>query len=429
MTDQIIIAGKPISQFYKLPFDKNTRILRLNVLESHTEIRAGNRQYYLVDRETLSFKKGVLTIRVTLENEQPVKVYLKVEYDHLLVSCSVDTDESYLGRYAYRALRAMLWNEFHDFKEYYWPECFNEVTGRSKYIDVIRDRYGVDVKLKRTFKGFFRPNDYFLKITERKVLKRELVQKEITPLNNQNVIGYCLANTDPVKFQSNHYPFLIPYNFTTNADNKTVKSFKSFIFEDIDTEEFNLTSNQTNLNKICYEMKKIARIQFGEYSDSKERGYEIDSMNRVNKREIFELFNRALPMLSLETFTHYLFTYGMRNIHARPRKKDMQVAIFSTDIPSLSFLLTDRGDYYELKLRFRVNGKVLLICEGSIAMFFICSSSKPNVWYFLESEMDSRVVLFFSRTNFKIQVPKGYYKEHFESYVDEIKKHYELEVK
>ncbi|MBT2561353.1 hypothetical protein J7E50_10965 [Pedobacter sp. ISL-68] len=429
MADITMVAGKPISQFYKLPFEKNSRILRLNVLESHTEMRAGNRPFYRVERKPVSFKKGVLTIRVKLENEHPVKVYLKVEYDHLLVSCSVDTDECYLGRYAYRTLRAMLWNEFHDFEKYYWPECFNEITGRSKYLDVICDRYGIDIKLKKIFNGFFRPNDYFLPMTERKVLKREVGKKEPIILNNENAVGYCLANTDPVRFHSNHYPFLLPYTFSANADNKTVKSYKGFIFEDSDTEGFDFTPNQADLNKICYEMKNIARIQFTEYADNEELSDEINDLNLNNRDKIFELFNKALPMLSREPFSHYLFTYGMRNIQKRPMKKDMQVATFSMEVPTLSFLLTDKGDHYELKLRFRVNGKVLLFCEDRIAMFFICSASKPNVWYFLESETDSRVVLFFSRKNFRIQVPKGYYKEHFEHYVNEIKEYYELEVK
>jgi hypothetical protein len=294
---------------------------------------------------------------------------------------------------------------------------------------VICDRYGVDIRLKKIFKGFFRPNDYFLHIPERKVLKRARVQKESAASDHENVIGYCLANTDPVKFHSNHYPFLIPYTFSPNADNRTVKSFKSFTFGNNDTEGFDLTPNQTDLNKICYEMKNIARIQFREYGDSKERSDEIDDLNLNNRDKIFELFNEALPMLSREKFTHYLFTYGMRNIQRRPMKKDMQVATFSMDIPALSFLLTDKGNYYELKLRFRVKGRVFLFCEDRTAMFFICSSSNPNVWYLLESETDSRVVLFFSRKNFRIQVPKGYYKEHFEPYVNEIKKHYELEVK
>ncbi|MDQ1138643.1 hypothetical protein [Pedobacter agri] len=430
MDNEKVLAGKPKSQFYKLPFDKSTRILRLNVLESHTELRAGNRPYYMVERKPLSFKKGVLTMRVKLENEPAVKVYLKVEYDHLLVSCNIDTDENYLGRYAYRTLRAMLWNEFHDFEEYYWPECFNEATGRSKYLEVICDRYGVDIRLKKEFKGFFRPDDYFLHIAKRKVLERKHVTNGFATLNNEYLIGYCLANTDPVRFHSNHYPFLIPYSFYLNADNKTVKSFTGFLFEEDDSfEQSKLSANQAELNSICYEMKKIARIQFREYGDSNERSGEIDDLNFSNKMKIFELFNKALPMLSIEPFTHYLFTYGLRNIQKRPMKKDMQVARFSGEVPRLIFLLRDKGDYYELKLRFKVKGKVLHFCEDRISMFFICSSSNPAVWYLLECEMDSNVVLFFSRKNFRIQIPKGYYKEHFEPYVDEIKKHYELEIR
>ncbi len=422
-----MLAGKPKSHFFKLPFDKNTRILKLNVLNAHTDFRPGNLSYYMVEKKVLTFKKGVIAMRVRVENEPPVKVYLKVEYDHLLVSCNVDTNDTYLGRYAYLTLWVMLWNEYHDFNEYFWPECFDEKTGKSKYLEVICDRYGIDIELKKQFKGFFRPGDLLPAISEREVMERKPTIMERPTLNMECLIGYCIANTDPIRFHSNHYPFLIPYSFSLNADCKTVKSFTAFIFEKESLENLELSSNQNELNQICYKMKKIAKIHFREYGDTEERSVEKRDLNVTNRMKIFELFNQALPLLSLQPVTHYLFTYGMRNIQKRPMKKDMQVARFSCEIPRLNFLLNDKGNYFELRLRFKVKGKVLLFCEGKIAMFLVCSSSNPNEWYLLESEADANVVRFFSQTDFKIQIPKGYYKEHFEYYINEIKKHYELE--
>lgn len=429
MADEIMLAGKPISQFYKLPFDKNTRILRLNVLESHKELKVGNIRSTMVERKLLSFKKGILTMRVKLENEHPVRVYLKVEYSQLLVSCSVDTDESYFGRYAYHALRATLGIGYYDFAKYYWPECFNEMTGKSKYIDIICDRNGIEIKLKKKFKGFFRPDDTFLHLSERKVLDRASLGETFAIPNNENSLGYCLLNTDPVRFHSNHYPFLIPYIFSLNPNHRTLKSFDGFIFENDNTEQLELSTNQIELNSICYEMKKIVTIHFKGFGDGDEHGAVIDEMNLKNQRKIFELFNKALPLLCMQPFTHYLFTYGMRNVRKKSLKKRMEDARFSMDIPRLNFLLSDKGEYYELKLRFKVNGKILLFCEDRTATFFICSTSKPTLWYLLESETDSTVVLFFSHKNFRIQIPKGYYQEHFEPYINEIKKYYELEIR
>lgn len=429
MDNQPLLAGKPISQFYKLPFEKNSRILKLNVLESHTEFRAGRNPYRIGERKLVSFKKGILIIRVRLEKEPVLRVYLKVEYDHLLVSCSVDTDDSHLGRYAYRTLRAMLWDDFHDFGEYYWPECFNSTTGRSRYLHVVCDRYGIDIKLREAFSGFFRPNDYFIDISERTVLKREAPVKVNKVPRIDNYVGYCLADTDSVKFHSNHYPFLIPYTFTKNADNRTIRSYGSFLFEDEDRQEMYITPAQNKLNRIYEEMKQIVKIRFGKYGDSEERIQEIADSNLARKRRIFELFNKALPMLSEEPFTHYFFTHGLNNIQHRPKKKYMEIATFSTEIPTLTFFLTDKGEYYELKLKFRVKGKSLILSEEKFATFFISSLSRPNVWYLMESEMDCTVVSFFSRTNFGIQIPKGYYGQHFEKYVDNIKKYYELVIK
>ena len=189
-------------------------VLSQQVLEAHTVFRAGKNPYYMVDIKRLSFKHGLMKMRVQVENEKPVLVYFNVAYDHLLVSCSVDTDASYLSRYVYRTLRAMMWNGVCNFQEYYWPSCFDESTGKSKYLDIINDRYGFDIQLKEKFKGFFRPDDLFPGLKARIVMEHEPINRVciVSELTTQG-IGYCLANTDLERYYFNHFPFLIPYFF------------------------------------------------------------------------------------------------------------------------------------------------------------------------------------------------------------------------
>jgi hypothetical protein len=114
----------------------------------------------------------------------------------------------------------------------------------------------------------------------------------------------------------------------------------------------------------------------------------------------------------------------MRNVAGKPVRRDMKLAFFSMDIPVLSFLLRDKGGYYELQLRLKVKGKLLKLSSDSIGLFLVCDCVKTYLWYLLGAEMDYRLVWFFSKVNFRVQVPKGYYKAHFERYVEGIERWY-----
>jgi hypothetical protein len=427
MTTPITIAGKPLSRFYKLPLEKGSRVLKLEVLEAHSIFRK-RRNAHLLAQQSLSFSRGLLTVNLKLEKEEPVRVYIWVTYDYLLVSCSVDTDETYLGRYAYHTLRAMMWEGCCDFQEYYWPECFAGETERSKFVEVIKKPQGLKIRLKKKFRGFFRPGDDFPDVRERVVVPRATVVDEGSVANLAPVnVGYCFANTDLLRFHSNHYAFLVPYVFSATAYLKTVKSYKCFVFNAQDVAGISLSPQQQELNSICFAMKRIAALRFAPYGASPETLAEIKGMNAAHQQEIFRLWNRALPLLRQQAFTHYFYTYGLRNVAGKPFRKDMELAVFSLDVPVLSFVLRDKGDYYELQLKVKVNGKLLDVCSDRLGLFLVCDRFKPHLWYLLEAEMDCRLVWFFSRVGFSVQVPKGYYKEVFEGVVEGVGRWYGVE--
>jgi len=421
----ITIAGKPLSRFYKLPFEKGSRVLRLTVLESHCTFSLGKKPESLAIT-SLSFDQGLLTVHVKLGKEE-AKVYIAVEYDCLLVSCSVDTDESYLGHYAYLTLRAMMRNGYCDFQEYYWPACFALGNKRSSYVDVVKKPGGLTITLKKKFGGLFRPGDDFPDVTERAVVPRErLLNKQVMARLAPVSIGYCFANTDLLNFHSNHYPFLIPYVFAATAYLKTVKSFKRFVLNLHDVDGISLSPQQEELNSICFAMKEIAAIRFNANVHLPEKVAETNTLNEANQLEVFKLWNKALPLLMQQRFTHYFYTYGLRNVTGKPVMRDMKLVEFAMEVPVLSFVLKDEGDYYELQLKIKVKGKLLHLSTDQPGLFLVCDRVKPYLWYLLEAEMDYKLVWFFSRINFRVQVPKGYYKDFFEGFVEGVERWYEV---
>jgi len=431
----ITIAGKPLSRFYQLPFEKGSRVLRLTVLDQiasdpiviglHSTFREGKKPEPLAI-QSLSFDQGLLTVHVKLEGEE-ARVYIGVEYNCLLVSCSVDTDETYLGRYAYLTLRAMMRNGYFDFQEYYWPACFALGNKRSGYVDVVKKPGGFTIALKKKFSGLFRPGDDLPDVTERTVVPRErLLHKQAMARLAPVSIGYCFANTDLQHFHSNHYPFLIPYVFAATAYLKTVKSFKRFVLNPHDVDGISLSPQQEELNSICFAMKQIAAIRFNANAHLPEKVTETNKLNDANQLALLKLWNKALPLLMQQRFTHYFYTYGMRNVTGKPVMRDMKMVEFAMDIPVLSFVLKDEGDYYELELKIRVKGKLLHLNTDQISLFLVCDRVKPYLWYLLEAEMDYKLVLFFSKVNFRVQVIKGYYKDFFEGYVEGMGKWYEV---
>lgn len=435
-TKPITIAGKPLSRFYQLPFEKGSRVLRLAVLDqiASDPIVIGLHNTFGVDKKpeplviaSLYFEQGLVTVHVKLEGEEAVRVYIWVEYDCLLVSCSVDTDESYLGRYAYLALRAMMRSGYCDFQEYYWPACFALGNKRSSYVDVVKKPGGFTITLKKKFSGLFRPGDDLPEVTERVVVPRERLSGKhdmarLAPVS----IGYCFANTDLQHFHSNHYPFLIPYVFAATAYLKTVKSFKRFVFNANDVDGISLSSQQEELNSICFAMKPLAAIRFSANSHQPETAVKLKALNDANQLALFKLWHKALPLLMQQRFMHYFYSYGMRNVAGKPVMRDMKLVEFSMEVPVLSFVLKDEGDYYELQLKLKMKGKNLHFNTDKPGLFLVCDRVKPYLWYLLEAEMDYKLVWFFSKVNFRVQVPKGYYKEFFEGFVEGIERWYEV---
>lgn len=387
--------------FFRLPLEKGKRILRLNTLNAHSAFRRPQKPYLPVTIRMMSFRREVLTIGVRIADECEERLLIRVRETELWINCTVDTDEHYLSRYAYFALHELLYlRKSYDFDKYYWPGFFDPKTGKSKYLNIINDRKGLDVYLKPKYPVFYKPGYPLppVRTGSDAPLARKLVKKEKTFITDpHHSIGYILADTNMRSLHSPHYPFLIPFYGSCTQDLAKIKSFTAFITEDQQPSFLLFNESQLMLNKACYRMKELAPLEG-----------EQNSAGSKQAEELFNLWQQQICTLAVQDHTYYYFTFGLKNVKGRPRKRWLRQCRFSIAVPELIIECLDKGDYVELALKFKVKGRKFIPHQLNTA-FFISSRQDPMTFYLLDSYYDCQLLEYFSKVRFKMGVLKADY--------------------
>ncbi|WGQ08961.1 hypothetical protein QG516_20830 [Pedobacter gandavensis] len=416
--------------FFRLPLEKGTVILSLETLNAHSSFRRTRKPFLHITQRKVSYAIEILTIGITLDHEKEELVYVQVKPTELLVGCSVDTSESYLSRYVYYALQNLMnYNGECDFKEFYWPDFFHTKTGKSKYLNIINDRWGMTVGLKEQYSHFYKPEtklvDPFREAICPARLKRfPFTQKNISASNC--VIGYCFADTTFVPYRSNHYPFLIPYLGKLNKNQETIKSYQYFIKGVEASAEPQYSPVQIQLHALLVKMKVLAPTQNTQFSHSKTEKQEIRNHNMERRDQLFYLWQEAYPMLESQSYTHYFMTYGMKNLETKPFKKYLIPCVFAREIPKIYFLWQDKGDYYDLKMRFRIGNKTM-VPGAENPVFFLRSTKEPMVFYLLGTLADYQLSAFFEVRNFSICVLKTHFNVQFQDFITKLERMYQFQ--
>jgi hypothetical protein len=414
--------------FFKLPFKNGTLKLDLDTLNRATDYRIPKRPYLSVRIKAIAFAHEVWTFEVSM-NKELERVYIKVTATELLVSCSVDTDESYLSRYAYCALfELMLYHNAYDFEKYYLPDLGTETMQR-KFLKISKSKKGLEVSLKDNYKGLFKPGKN-LPVFEKdtiEIARDYYLSPQKAIYNQHEVLGYSLPETFFTPWRkSNHYPFLIPYYGVLNKVKSQIKSFTKYVFNQNDLLSDVQTSEEEQLNEICFAMKAIAPIKVEEKDNDEKTNAEIQLLSSKNFAEILTLWNQAFPILQNREHNFYYYTYGLKNLTVKPRKKYITACTFNNKKPELCFIWEEKPDHYTLKLCFKVEGELYHFPRFLFPSFFLASTQNPKDYYLLNSIVDCNVLAFFYKTNFKIVVLKVHYEMYFKGFTDQLRKLYKF---
>lgn len=416
----------PSCNFFHLPFRPGTRILTETTLNKYSEIRELRKDHLSIKTRKIAFRNELLVIGVMLGSEPEEMVYIKTTTSELLVSCSVDTHEGYLSRYAYFTLRQLMqYYCKYDFEDYYWPGFFDPATGACTYLIVRKSKEDLRVSLKARYKGFYKPGQHLSTVSANVVERRAetLLFPEQPSKNCQMVLGFCLANCSDERYRNNHYPFLIPYLGILNKFKTRLKSFAKYVLHEMELAELELTEKQNELVEICFEMKKIALVGIPEFYADEKRIAEVSEQNQNNLSKLFSLWQLALPLLSGRLYTHYTYTFGMRNIKGKPVLSSMVPCTFEHQTPEICFLWKDMGDYYQLQMRLSIGAKIQHLQNYNPTLFAMLSYS-PRKYALLNSIADSELLTYFQECKFQLLVLKKHYEGEVKDFVDQLRKVY-----
>lgn len=412
--------------YYTLPLVSDRCMLTLKILNRHSEHRFP-RRYMIIKTRMISFQHELLTLGVILAEEPEELVYLTILQNELKVGCSVDTDQSYLSRYAYFALFNLLrYSGEYKFQDFYWPGFFNLKTGRSKYLLIKKSRDSLSVSPRDGYSGFYKPGEQLLTIRE-SIDEPKLITPitiETVPQGNDRGLGFCLSDTNNVRFNNNHYPFLVAHTGILTKDKAAIKSFVDTISDTDNLLDFPVSAEQQQLLKLCHRMRAIAKIENPEYSDEPDVVAKKNKQNKDHFSELFTLWRQALPLLAGRLYTYYRYTFGMRHIKGKPRKSDMISCRFSNEKPKLCFRWTDKREYFKLELQVILNGRPYPITRNYNTAFFITRFDNPRVYHLLNNMMEYELVRFFDDRQYQILFLKVHYDGYCKHFVQQLRKLY-----
>ncbi|RZK25558.1 MAG: hypothetical protein EOO43_05205 [Flavobacterium sp.] len=414
-----------VREFFQLPFEKGTQKLSLKTLNAKTEFQRVKNLLYGLKTRKVSFSREILTIGLKVGNQKEEFVYLKVGFETLYISCSVDTTADFLGYYPYLYLiNSFSFNETCNFKEFYWPDFFNTQTERSKYLDIINDRRGLDISFKPKYFFFFKPGDDLCVPKETVVYDRPSTNIKAVKALPFNGIGFCIADAFNGSWRSNHLPFILPYEGVVARTNDSVKTFIRFINRK-NLSAFDLSPAQVALLEAGIEMQRYADLEIPKYGISSEDLSAVEQRNMAKKLSVFELWQGIIPKISLQTSLYHYFTFGGINFKERPRKSGMRICNFHHIAPQICFLWKDRGDYYELAFRFKVKGKVMEPAP-QLTTYFISPENEPLDFYLFTDFADCLITEFFAGRKFKIYVLKKHFDIHFKDFLEMLQRDYQF---
>ncbi|WP_192348270.1 hypothetical protein [Algoriphagus sp. Y33] len=410
--------------FYRLPFEKGTFELTEQTLNLNSDFRKPN-YFYSIKVRNIHFRNEILTLGVKLEDEQEKLIYLKVTQHELLVSCNVDTDSGYLSRYAYFGLLSLLdFGRKKCFKKYYWPDFFDPKTGKSKFLKIYNDRMGLDIYIKPKYPHFYKPGDKLIKWHRGNENSK---RKPATPLltdelpSSEPAIGYFIADVKLSSIHSNHYPFLVPFLGIPTKDKQRIKSYVSILLSENDLQSIDITPTQQQLNAICFRMRKLAPVE----SRNWQTEFSPNSDEKENGSLLMELWHEAKPIIQSQKYIHYYNTHGLVYLPRRPSRNWVRSCAIRTESPKLVILLIDKGEYYLLELRFRVNKK-LHIPEKTDIAFFICGTTDPKKLYLLDRFTDYQLTSYFAMYKYRLAVLKCHYRDELKDFVEKLATDFEL---
>ena len=409
---------------YTIPFIKDTFKICTETLDYHADHRFPKNERPRIEVWKVSFLDQTLTMGITIDDEPERRVFLKITDKELLIGCSANTSRNHISRYAYYVLRRMASiDEYVSFEKYYWPD-FMDSNRDSKYLDILNFRGSLEIHLKKEYVYFFKPGQYLeYPVYERKFRRpcAYLVNKEILSAQVKSGVGFCLFYCHHT--HSTHLPVLIPYLGTVAKTKNSIKSFNKFVTDDADTSEYDFSEVQKSIYESCLDMMHIAAVQQIPYQCEKELRIVIENANQRRYSKLLGMWHSILASLILQPYTHHAI--GAWNVKRKIQKNYLTPLSFSLSTPQICFLWKDRGEYFELSYRIKIDVDIQEAADF-LPPYFVSTTKEPSKFHLFQSVTDCKINSFFRDRDLKIFVLKVHYEKSFKPFLEELGQFYEI---
>jgi hypothetical protein len=405
------------AEAYTLPLESGQLHMTMELLKAHCTLSADELEIVPnIKVKYHSYEQGVVTILVQMPDRSRYRIQFRVGLDNLTIACRCGETKYRLCVHAYTVLYRTLWLHGHlDLGMYYWPQIDEEGKLQAKFLEVttLNDRIYVEPRLR--FGNLYRPGLGF-KGAEKLTLNEPVDGKPKLYTGGEMAVGYCMAYSYR-GFCTSHQPVLMPFTGLTGKSGDEIIRFNRFVKGGGETSEIELTEAQQKLNHITREQNALADDLRKLNGDQ-----QTVALPKIGK-ELFALWQQALPLLVMEQFVYSYNTHQNNNLGHRPQKTGMERCSFSWLTPALTFSLKKKPDHHVLMPRVTINGKTLKLQHNPD---FFMYDKEQKQFYLLASLQDDGMLAWMADFQNRLSVLNEHFDNFQASFLSRLKSCYQV---
>lgn len=400
---------EPTRQPSIIRFRDNQYQLTMDELREQTGHKAGLPLTWCpASLQFISYQDGQLHLRNTCKQESYL-LTLTMKPDGLQVTCDCSDNSKPYCDHIYGALRTLIGTCGESYFKKLLPEGAMELAFKHRFcFDKKESSAGLDVSVREELQTVFW-SDNRIVVTDLpamlnlpaggpKSAKSFIGQEDKKP--GEDAICYLLV----VPYYNRFQPFVVPCSGKLNKAQTEIKQFYGFLSALQQPYDGLLTEAQKELNKNCFTHWQLAEALPGKLIE--EGLLQCQTHTWI---EILNLWRDLINQLSQQTFVYAHFLGRLEQLKKnKPSKNSAARIAVSTDVPVVTFSLTDKDVYYQFRPEIWINGEAIEEYEADTSFFV----SHRNTLYLLGSLRDAAILQWMDQLDGVITV----FKEHFAAF-------------
>jgi len=396
------------SDFYTIPLENDYTLTEEALRECLDKRPSKQIGWFYPDLKLLSYKEGVTELLNKVERVS-YSLMVTAEEEKLMVACSCGTQVEKLCIHTFNALLRLLnFDKTYNVKMFLPNGAAQTVVTNRQYFETKQGTQNL-FKPKPNLGSVYAINEPLADYNIEDELTLPAQPKTET---KETTICYVLM----ISRRHDLLPFIIPCIGKFNKAGDKIKVFSNFLSGIQKEYEPSLTEEQKTLNRICYDMYKLVE----KLPDQLIHG-EMLFNGTEDVSNVFSLWQKAFNLL-LDQHIYIHPFFRKRQLKGKPTPSWLIKVNMQKDVPVIQFQLIDKGVFYQLQMKFVINGKAISNCK-TLDTFFL--RSNKNV-YMLSSVRDAAIAEWMERSGNRITVFKEHFADFEKSFLHPLKKYYEV---